>query len=134
MSVLSNYQQQQSFGKRRGYRLQLIIPSQGSGEAEKMRREVREDIPLCLRDKPEWAQFSGITCNDRRERAERTAGLTWKRERRSSGPTGGWGWWWEQLLGTATRLDSVISPTGERKRERTGEVGKEEGKTQMVYD
>lgn len=74
VSVLSNYQWQQSFRKRRGYWLQLIIPSQGSGEAEKMRREVREDIPLCLRDKPEWVQFSGITCNDRRERAEKGAG------------------------------------------------------------
>lgn len=38
------------------------------------------------------------------------------------------------LLGMATRLDSVISPTEERKREGTGGVGKEEGKTQMVYD
>lgn len=47
----------------------------------------------------------------------------------------GAGWWGcEQLLGTATRLDSVVSPIGERKREGTGEVGKEEGKTQMVYD
>lgn len=37
-----------------------------------MRGEARENIPSGLRDKPEWVQFSGITCNGRwRMREER---------------------------------------------------------------
>lgn len=39
----------------------------GFREAEKMRGEARENIPSGLRDKPEWVQFSRITCNDRGE-------------------------------------------------------------------